>query len=278
VLAERLLPEPRLVFDGARPIARTWTFCASCGEWLPTSSGRRQTEELIAALRLVTAVPELAQARLEHSDQPDLRLHLNGRTYGLEVTRIARGAPEEIGRAQWRKAVERKARWLMRERGNPPVWVSVQWRRDSPRSEVEMAAHVLVEFAEQQLDSVADVDDRFMLHRAGRELSDPVSRYLSGLTLAHAWNGKDDSWVSGFSNNPEVVSQGLQDEIDGKARLAAGYSRRDQLWLLVYAESANAAQALELTDEAKFAMYTGDPFDRVFFLDCMDRAAELRLA
>jgi hypothetical protein len=274
---ERLLPESRLIFDGAKPISITLARCGSCGEWLPTSLERRQTEELIAALRLLTAVPELTAARLEHSDRPDLRVHLEKRTYGLEVTRIAHGGPHEIGRAQWRKAVQRQARLLMRERANPPVWVSIHWRRDAPRSDVETAARVLVEFVEQQLDSVADVDDRFMLHHDGRDLSGPVSVFLSALTLAHARNGKDDSWVSGFSNNPEVLREGVQDEIDGKVRLASGYSRRDPLWLLIYAESSNAAQALELTEDARSAKYLGGTFDRVFFLDCMDRATELRL-
>jgi len=56
-----------------------------------------------------------------------------------------------------------------------------------------------------------------------------------------------------------------------------GYvSRGDGLWLLIYGESSNAAQALDINDDARAASYSG-PFDRVFFLDCMDRAAELRL-
>jgi hypothetical protein len=47
--------------------------------------------------------------------------------------------------------------------------------------------------------------------------------------------------------------------------------------LLIYAEPTNPAQALDLNDAARSAEYRGGPFERVFFLDCVDRAAELRL-
>jgi len=48
-----------LIFDGAKPIPDTLIFCDSCGEWLPSSLQRKQTEELIAVLRLMNAVPVL---------------------------------------------------------------------------------------------------------------------------------------------------------------------------------------------------------------------------
>jgi hypothetical protein len=77
---------------------------------------------------------------------------------------------------------------------------------------------------------------------------------------------------------PDVQPQELQDEIDKKALKAVGYTPpKDGLWLLIYAESSNAAQAVDITDEARSAHYSG-PFDRVFFLDCMERVGELRLS
>jgi hypothetical protein len=275
LLAERLHPETTFIFDGPRPIPKTLPFCASCGAWLPSSIERTQTEELIAALRLITALPELAAARLGHSDKPDIHLHLNDRIYGLELTRIARGGQEEIRRAEWQKDVEREARLMMRARGTLPVWVSLYWRPEPPQNNVKVAAQLLVDFVEQRLDSVANVDDRFMVHLAGRDFTDSVALYLSSLTMAHARNGKDDSWVSGFGNNPDVQPDELQNEINKKASKAADYNPpAGGLWLLIYAESSNAAQALDVAEEAHAASYTG-PFDRVFFLDCMDRAAEL---
>jgi hypothetical protein len=277
-LAERLHPEETLIFDGAKPIPRELRYCASCGYWLPSSGERTQTEELIAALRLVASKPDLAGARLEHGDKPDIRMHLDGHVFGLEVTRIARGGEDAISNAQWRRAVERTARLLMRRKGNPPVWVSVHWLHALPRSDMQGTAQALAEFAEQQLDNVANVNDRFLLQLSGRDLSNSVARYVSSITLAHAQNGKDDNWTSGFANNPEVQPRELQDKIDDKALKVGGYADRgDGLWLLVYAESSNAAQALDITDEARAALYSG-PFDRVFFLDCMDKAGELQLA
>ena len=42
-----------LIFDGEKPIPRTLIFCELCGEWLASSAGRKQVDELIAAIRLV---------------------------------------------------------------------------------------------------------------------------------------------------------------------------------------------------------------------------------
>jgi hypothetical protein len=46
--------------------------------------------------------------------------------------------------------------------------------------------------------------------------------------------------------------------------------------LLISAEATNAAQAMDMTDEARSAEYVS-PFDRVFFIDCTDGAAQLRM-
>ena len=71
-----------------------------CGEWLAASSERKQVEELIAAIRLLVAMPALTGARLESANRPDLGVHLGGHIYGLEVTRIVRGGPDMISRAR----------------------------------------------------------------------------------------------------------------------------------------------------------------------------------
>jgi hypothetical protein len=264
-----------LIRDGVKPIPGTLTFCGSCGEWLPSSLERKQTEELIAALRLLRAVSELAGARLEHADRPDLRVHLRGHTYGLEVTRIARGGAGAISRAQWRRAVERTARLLRRERGDPPVWVNVRWNPEPPRGNAETVAQQLVDLVEQRLKSLP-VTDHAMADIGPHDLSDDVAPYVHGLLAVRT--RADDHWTSGFSLRPDVSSEELRQEIGGKASLVAGYSSNtDGLWLLIYAEALNAAQALDMSDEARSADYSG-PFDRVFFLDRMDRAADLRLS
>jgi len=276
-LAERLRPDERLIFDGAKTIPPSLRYCASCGYWLPSSGERRQTDELIAALRLAAAVPEFANCRIEHSDKPDVHIHLGGRVYGLEITRIARGGEDAIGHAQWRHAVERSARLQMRSRGNPPVWVSLHWLHALPRTDVSVASQLLVAFVEQQLDRLSNVDARFMFNLSGRDLPDSIARLVSSITMAHVPHGKDDNWTSGFSNNPDVQPDELQEKIDDKATKVGGYvSKGDGLWLLIYGESSNAAQALDITDEARAAVYSG-PFDRIYFVDCMDRVAQLRL-
>jgi hypothetical protein len=71
----------------------------------------------------------------------------------------------------------------------------------------------------------------------------------------------------------------IQAEIDRKALKVGGYAKStDGLWLLIYADTSNAAQALDLTDEARAVVYPCNAFDRVFFLDCMEKTAELQLA
>jgi hypothetical protein len=264
-----------LIFDGAKPIPTTLTFCESCGEWLASSPERKQVEELIAAIRLVSAaaMPWLSGSRLEHADKPDIRVHLDGQIYGLEVTRIVRGGEDAISRAQWRRVVERTGRLLWRKRHNPPAWVRVTWLPDPPRTNVQTVARPLVDLVEQhfatlpQIHTWTDVDPK--------QIPNDLASFVSSLHILRTQ--KDDAWVSGFAGSPDVQPQELQGEIDKKALKVDGYSPpSDGLWLLIYAEASNAAQALDLTDEAQSASYSG-PFDRVFFLDCMNNAAELRM-
>jgi hypothetical protein len=267
--------DTNLIFDGAKKIPRKLTFCESCGEWLASSSDRKQADELIAAIRLVAAAPELAGSRLEHADKPDIRVHLGGQIYGLEVTRIARGGEDVISRARWRRVVERTARLLWRERNDSPVWVSLMWHPDPPRTNVQTLARQLVELVERYFATLPPKIHAWRNVDPG-QIPNELAPYVRSLHVLRT--RKDDHWVSGFSGNPDVQPQELQDEIDRKARKAVGYSPPEHgLWLLIYAETSNAAQALDLNDEARSASYSG-PFDRVFFLDCMDKAADLRLA
>jgi hypothetical protein len=264
-----------LIFDGAKPIPDTLTFCDSCGEWLPSSLERKQTEELIAALRLMNAVPVLSQARLEHSDRPDIRMHVDRHTFGLEVTRIARDGDEAIAHAQWRRAVERNGRLLRRKQGGASAWVSLRWHPHTPRASAQKVAALLVDLVEACLTSVPN-EKHGMGHVDPHEVPDALLPYVHGLTVARTES--DDHWVSGYGNYPDVMPEEIQAEIDGKADLAGGYQADTEgPWLLIYAEPTNAAQALDLTDAARSADYAGGPFQRVFFLDCMERAAELRL-
>ena len=264
-----------LIFDGAKPIPHTLTFCDSCGEWLPSSLERKQTEELIAVLRLMNAVPMLSQARLEHSDRPDIRLHLGDHVFGLEVTRIARNGDEAVSHAQWRRAVERTGRLLRRRQGGPSAWVSLRWNPNPPRARAQDVAALLVDLVEASLRTVPN-EKHAMGHMDPHEIPEALLPYVHGLTVARTES--DDHWVSGYGNHPDVMPEEIQTEIDGKAGLAGGYQADTEgSWLLIYAEPTNAAQALDLTDAARSAEYSGGPFERVFFLDCMDRAAELRL-
>jgi hypothetical protein len=261
-----------LDYNGARPIPRTITFCESCGEWLPTHIERKTINELIAALRLIHAVPELSAARLEHSDRPDVHLHLGGATYGLEVTRIARGGDNAIERVQWMRGVERIGRLLRRENANPPAWVGLHWNDHIPTADAEQVASLLNEVVQAMLPSTIGE----MAHLDPRDLSDDVMKFVHAITIRRS--RADDMWVSGYSNMPDVQPTELQAVIDGKAGVMADYSPDVSAhWLLMYGETTNAAQALDLNDEALEASYTA-PFDRVFFVDCMDKAGELRLS
>ena len=264
-----------LIFDGPKPIPPTLTFCDSCGEWLPSSLERKQTEELIAVLRLMNAVPTLIKARLEHSDRPDIRMHLGGHVFGLEVTRIARDGAGAIAHAHWRRAVERTGRLLRRRNGRTSAWVSLRWNPNPPRASAQEIAALLVDLVETCLSTVPN-KKHAMGHVEPNEVPEALLRYVHGLTVART--ATDDHWVSGYTNYPDVMPEEIQTEIDGKANLAGGYQAdTGGPWLLIYAEPTNAAQALDLTDAARSADYSGGPFQRVFFLDCIDRAAELRL-
>jgi hypothetical protein len=115
-----------------------------------------------------------------------------------------------------------------------------------------------------------------MGHVDPHDVPETLLPFVHGLTVARTES--DDLWVSGYGNYPDVMPEEIQTEIEGKANLASGYQTDTEgPWLLIYAEPTNPAQALDLTDAARSAEYRGGPFERVFFLDCVDRAAELRL-
>jgi len=134
---------------------------------------------------------------------------------------------------------------------------------------------VIVDLVEACLTTVPN-EKHGMGHVDPHEVPDALLPYVHGLTVARTES--DDHWVSGYGNYPDVMPEEIQAEIDGKADLAGGYQADTEgPWLLIYAEPTNAAQALDLTDAARSADYAGGPFQRVFFLDCMERVAELRL-
>ena len=262
-----------LIYDGAKPIPRTLTFCGSCGEWLVSSLEAQQVEELIAAIRLVVSFPAFAGARLESADRPDIRLHVGGRSYGPEVTGIVRGGTDALNRARWRRRVLRTARLLRRSRGLPPVWVSVRWNGDPPPGRVDTVAALFVNEIEPRLAArplaiheTTDVEPW--------ELSDEAARYVHGFHVVRTQ--QDDQWVAGYTVLAPVPPDELQEKIKAKDDVIGGYTAHpDGLWLLVYAEAGDAAQDLELTQEAEAWAYA-TRFDRVFFLSSMNKVSDLR--
>jgi hypothetical protein len=124
---------------------------------------------------------------------------------------------------------------------------------------------------------MTDRSGRIALHVDSHELPDDVAAYVNSLSLIRALNGTYDGWMSGYVNYPDVQPGQLQQEIERKAARVAGYkSAGIPLWLLIRAEPTNEAQALDVTDEVRAVTFAG-PFERVFFLDSRNRAAELRL-
>src|SRR5689334_23020977 len=147
--------DAKLIYDGVKPISKTLRFCKACGAWLPTHAEKTQTEELIAALRLVSAVQEFSAGRLEHSDRPDLRLHLGAEVYGLEVTRIVRISDDPdgdpIGRSQWIRTVERIGRLKRRQEGSTPAWVSLMWNGHISAASAHAVAGLLNKVIDEHL-------------------------------------------------------------------------------------------------------------------------------
>lgn len=263
-----------LVYGGTKPIPQTLTFCGSCGEWLASAAEHQQVEEIVAALRLVVAVPELAGARLESGDMPDIQLHIAGLTFGLEVTAIVQGGEDALSRVRWRRAVERNGRLLRRARGLPSAWVSLRWNPDPPFADANAVAQLFVDDVEAHL-TVLSAEDHVHIDVGPSQISEETARYIHGFSVVRT--RQDDQWVSGYGLQRPILPPEVQETIDKKADVVRGYmSHPDGLWLLIYAESSNAAQALELSSEAQTAVYTA-PFGRVFFLSYANRASDLKL-
>lgn len=270
------LPETTLIWDGAKAIAQEMPFCEFCDMWLPTTQERKQTEELIAALRLLVAVPELIGSRIEHADSPDLRLHLGATIHGLEVTRIVRGGHRLVRQAEWIEDVEQTARIIRRVQGKPPVTVRLSWNPSPPKASARAVARMLIDVVDLHAPRLLTRTDYASIQLEGPELlPDVAARFVHSIYLSRAGAGTDDSWMSGFSGNPDAQPAEIQHEIDRKARVAANYGFSGELWLLIYATNANAAQALDVTDEVRAATFNSGPFARVFFIDCMGKAADL---
>lgn len=134
---------------------------------------------------------------------------------------------------------------MRRQHGYPPAWVSLRWNPEPPPADSEHVARLPVDAVEQHLPT--NVGEMVALDP--RDLSDEVNRFVYGMDIRRS--RADDMWVSGFSNNPDVQSSELQTVIDEKAGVVDGYSRAiSGLWLLIYGEASNAAQALDINDEA----------------------------
>jgi hypothetical protein len=268
------LPENVLIEDADRPLP-AFTYCAVCHEWLPSSSQRRLTEEIIAVLRLVNSTPALTGARVEHGDRPDVLMHHQGGVYGLEVTRIARGGSEAVRRAALRREAERKARILYLATPNATAWVSLHWHHEPPRAKLDAVARLLADEVAKHVSSLTLDGPSRITSIEMNQLPVTLAAYVGSITIARTRS--DDNWVSGFANFPELLPDELQEEISRKSAVATKYpSRYDGLWLLIYAETSNEAQALDVTDDIRSATYLGD-FDKVFFLDCMNRVADVRI-
>jgi hypothetical protein len=168
-------------------------------------------------------------------------MHLGGRVFGLEVTRIARDGDEAVSHAQWRRTVERTGRLLRRRQGSPSVWVSLRWNPNPPRARAQDVAARLVDLVETCLTTVSN-EKHAMGHVDPHEVPEPLLPYVHGLTVARTES--DDHWVSGYGNYPDVMPEAIQTEIDGKAGLAGGYQAdAEGPWLLIYAEPIGRAHA-----------------------------------
>lgn len=271
------LPVTTLVLNGQKPIPDGLTYCDTCHEWLPASGERTLTEELIAAMRLVNAAGSLAGARLESSDRPDIVVRLRGATYGLEITRIARGGSDAMHDVARRDEVARKARILWLSQGRPTVSVNLLFHHVPPREKIDEMVCDLVDEVARLADTLS-LDDprRGFTSNDLSKLPDALAEYLNFIQVAR--NRTNDTWGAGWGNYPDVQRNEVQTKITYKSVKASSYPlRRDGLWLLVYADTTSEAQALDLSDEIRSATFDGKTFDRVFFLDCRDQVAELRL-
>ncbi len=264
-----------LIFDGAVPLPRSLTHCRKCGQLQAPSQIRQKIDEMYSALLVVAKVPDLDSARLEPNERPDVRVHLHGSVFGLEVTNIVRGGSSGvIQRARWTRSVELAAHRRWRDGGHAPVWVSLASRRDAPKATVDVIAKSLVDAMAHW--SRGFPSGRFMLQFETQDFPTGLRPYLNAVTVAQSSKGTAEGWVSGFANHPEIAPNELQFRFDKKAPTVATYpSRYDGLWLLISA-GHNEAQALEVTEAAAQTLYSG-PFDRAFFVDIRWDVTELRV-
>jgi len=240
---------------------------------------RQKADEAIAGQALVSKLLAVAGATMEpHEDRPDLLVHFDGRTYGVEATAIVRTGDDVIplkARAEWRLKVEQRAEQLCRDR-DLTLRVTLYWLPTPPNAGVQATASLLV-------DSVEDLARPIPAGRPSvefgwSEFGPDLLPFLSRLIIYRSGTDKASYWTSGWGNFPDVQPSELQAEIDRKAAVAINYPERfDGLWLLIYATGRNAAESLDMNEVAQEFTYDRRIFDRVFFLDARAEVAELRL-
>ncbi len=194
--------------------------------------------------------------------EPDYIFKLSQKKIGFEITSLVKEELAKVRTAQ--DKCLRKAKRLLEQKGLEPFEVQVQFRSDKDSIEIDKAAEELANFVKDKIQEIND-EQPHHYHESGLKYSRYViisSGTLNGnrWLTHHRFRRIHINWLS-----TNLIPK-IQSRIDEKQEKHPGYiTSCDECWLLIGVNEWTAPEAVEITEETKNYVFSGD-FQRIFFL------------
>jgi hypothetical protein len=238
---------------------------------------KRETYHLLLFLESFEGFPAGAILPCEH---PDFLVQTSQGYIGIELTEYYRDSGNKYGsplraKETHEEMVLKRASSGYKQRGLPPVHVGIHWSPSNHliASKIDQLAATLIDLVECHLPEQDSTEIIGYLHPGHELLPDEV---LS-LHILRTRNLTQTTWVPfGAIFPPELTGPNLQDLVDKKEDKVSTYRQTcSQVWLLIVSNHLELpmirwSKICELAPETKDHRLE-TTFDRVFFLDCLDR-------
>ena len=217
--------------------------------------------------------------RRENPPGPDYLFSVSQKQIGLEITSLVEESLAPISTAQ--NKCLRKAKALLEEKGMEPVNVKVQFRSDEDLIDVDEATDEatkeLVDFVKEKIPEIDDTKS-WHYYESGLKYSKWISIRL-GTYSGHKWleqHRVERIPINWLRTN---LTSEIQCRIDEKQGKYSKYIQNcDECWLLIGVNEWTPPEAVEITEETKSHVFSGD-FQRLFFLKNIEgRLEELKIS
>ncbi len=238
---------------------------------------RRAIESFLNSLG-ISAGPALTDG-----EKPDFVLHLNGRSIGIEHTRVHRQScgvdgddklPNEREQEALQDAVVRQAQERFEADGGPPLLTSIHFNGPIPMARVRPLSEAIAERIKRALPT----NNELKTLRRDRDVEWQTFPKEVGYIHLYSFPEIDESrWTPSVATwVPRIPPSALGGLINTKEyRLPSFDPACDEFWLVLVAEGNRASSLMHLVDDCTPG--AGSRFDRVYYHD-LGRQVTRRLA